>query len=108
MSECRPGFVGDKGRSGEGEQPRGDGGGRAGELPGAAGAARAAREARLVSPQNASAVTASPTAAAGEWPPAAPRASTGGWCGTAPAPRSRQVGPGPGGLSGERGVPRPR
>lgn len=45
--ECRPGFVGDKGRSREGEHPRGKGGGRAGERLGAAGAARAARKARL-------------------------------------------------------------
>lgn len=46
-----------------------------------------------VSPQSASAATARPTAAAGEWPPAAPRASTGWRCGAAPAPRYRQVGP---------------
>lgn len=75
--ECRPAFVGDKGRAREGENPLGEGRGRAGERPGAAGAARAARKARLVSPQSASAATARPTAAAGKWPPAAPRASTG-------------------------------
>lgn len=60
-----------------------------------------------VSPQSASAATARPTAEAGEWPPAAPRASTGWQCGAAPAPRYRQVGPavgaGAGGGSGGGG-----